>query len=89
MKRAIGGPEIHSFLTETTIDDLQRQYPLLQTPEPRYVPEPDDGRVLNLVETGQALGISKQRVLQLERQGLARAARWLAKNGLTIEDLLD
>ncbi len=59
-----------------------------------YYPKRDAGLkshdyALTLEEVGRQLGISHERVRQLENRALAKAKEILEKRGFTLQDLLD
>lgn len=74
-------------LADSTLDSLHRHHPGLYKPNPPVEPPEPERFCLSTTEVGEILGISKQRVHQLEQRALAKCRRYLAERGIAIEDV--
>ncbi len=76
-----------NLATDADLDECQATWSWLP-PEPR--PKPSrrrEARHMSTEEIARELGVSRQRVAQLERSALRKLRYWLAQRGLSLDDL--
>jgi hypothetical protein len=81
-------PASRNLITDPDLAEARRTWGWLP-PEPRPEPQPKrPDRFMTTEQVAAALGVSKQRVAEIERSALAKLRAWLARRGLSLEDLM-
>ena len=76
------------YLSDGLLEDLHSRFPWSWPPsEPPRSPPQDDYN-MQQVEVAAVLGISRQRVQQLEVNGLRKLERWCKERGLQLSDFI-
>ena len=73
---------------ESTVDTWNRMVDRWRGPTPKAKPPRREVQHATLEEIASELGVTHQRVQQIERRALKKCRRWCAQHGLRLTDLL-